>query len=139
MTDLKLLPPAQKKALVELWLRDKKVQTDAYDDAAQVAIDETRARQHDARAKAEAKVQSAKEEIQSAEEVIRQAEEQISLGNDDMIVVQRVYTRFISVMEEEKRKQRSKADAEIRQGQELIDKLDQEIKAHEASSTQDSA
>lgn len=134
-----LLPPGQKKTLMEHRLRDMKGRADTLDNAAQVEIDELRARQHDARTKSLAKIQSAEEKIRSAKQAVRQAVEHHNWCHAELSSIQSLYEKGISAMEEEKRERRSEKDAEIQAYQESIDKLDQQIMAHEASSTQDSA
>lgn len=134
-----ILPPAQRKALMEHRLRGMKDRADTLDNAVQVEIDELRARQQNALSKSQAKIQSAKEKIRSAKQAVRQAEEHHNVCYNELDSIQNLYERGIFAMEEEKREKRSEADAEIQAYQQKIDKVDQQIMAHEASSTQDSA
>lgn len=124
---------------MERRIRGLKERADKSDELAQVAIDETRASQHDACAKAEVKIRSSEEKIQAAKEAVRQAGEYHNQCHNELNTIRTIYKKGIFAMEKEKRESRSEADAKIQAYQESIDKLDQQMMAGEASSTKDSA
>lgn len=103
----RLLSPAEKKAKVdqaEWWLRGMKAQAAAWDNAAQAQINDVQARECDARAELEAKVQS-------AEQAVEEAQEYLQICRTELGARMTLGTQAIRMAEAKRDERRAKADS----------------------------
>lgn len=125
-------PPAAKKLEAEEVLRHIKAQAAAWDDAAQAELDGLRAKRDDVCAGLDTKIQLAEEAARKAEQEARRAREHLELCRTTLAARRLFISQQISLVEEQRRNNRSEAGASIRAAQDRVDEACLRQMAHDA-------
>lgn len=125
-------PPTAKKLEAEEVLRHIKAQAAAWDDAAQAELDCLQEKQKGICVELDAKIQLAEEAARKAEQEARRAREHLELCRTTLAARRLFVSQQISMVEEQRRNNRSDAGASIRAAQDRIDEACLRQMAHDA-------